>query len=542
MKKLLFVAAAIVAIVSVNNGVMASPATDDLIRMARSGVDEEVLAAYVESSPDTYDLSADDIITLKDLGVPSKIIASAMHHGRNIDTETASLPAGQSSSIPVDTIKNPLPPEQLISTSAAEVPPQGDLNISYFYQALYPYGNWIDVDGAWCWQPSAAVMSGDWEPYCSHGHWVWSDWGWAWDSDYSWGWAPFHYGRWLRDRRHGWCWVPDNEWGPAWVSWRSGGDFCGWAPLPPRTRYDHGFYFGVSRVNDDFEFNLTEDDYFFVPTGYFCDPHPWVHRVPRERRGEAFRRTEHIRNPYGFENDHFFNRGPAVDEMAKISHRSIEPVRIAHDDLKPGDPIRRGTIKDNRLLLYKPAIAPTAPRNPEAVRAQLEIRERGAKLKIGIDGAHLKLEMNAAQQTMKGQRMKAQNAEKEKIHLEKAAGYEQDAKKRDELRAEADIQSMNARQAQSHVQNIQRWKPEEQKPAVMPQSRVVPRPSEENRRLVEMQVRSQIHNEAQIEQERQQAAEEMVRNREWQKPGAPAPAPQKNSAPSPQQRRGGRER
>jgi hypothetical protein len=101
---------------------------------------------------------------------------------------------------------------------------------------------------------------------------------------------------------------------------------------------------------------------------------------------------------------------------------------------------------------------------------------------------------------------------------------------------------MNARQAQSHVQNIQRWKPEEQKPAVMPQSRVVPRPSEENRRLVEMQVRSQIHNEAQIEQERQQAAEEMVRNREWQKPGAPAPAPQKNSAPSPQQRRGGRER
>jgi hypothetical protein len=32
----------------------------------------------------------------------------------------------------------------------------------------------------------------------------------------------------------GWGWVPGTMWGPAWVSWRSGGGYAGWAPLPPR--------------------------------------------------------------------------------------------------------------------------------------------------------------------------------------------------------------------------------------------------------------------------------------------------------------------
>ena len=72
MKRLILGVCAIIGFASPQNAVMASPAADDLIRMARSGVDEEVLSAYIDASPDTYDLSADDIITLKDLGVPFK--------------------------------------------------------------------------------------------------------------------------------------------------------------------------------------------------------------------------------------------------------------------------------------------------------------------------------------------------------------------------------------------------------------------------------------------------------------------------------------
>ena len=73
----------------------------------------------------------------------------------------------------------------------------------------------------------------NWRPYAD-GYWAYTDVGWTWVSNEDFGWATYHYGRWARLRDHGWVWVPGREWGPAWVSWRTGGDYVGWAPLPPR--------------------------------------------------------------------------------------------------------------------------------------------------------------------------------------------------------------------------------------------------------------------------------------------------------------------
>src|SRR5262249_49228579 len=33
-----------------------------------------------------------------------------------------------------------------------------------------------------------------------------------------------------------WVWVPAVQWAPAWVTWREGGGYIGWAPLPPEPR------------------------------------------------------------------------------------------------------------------------------------------------------------------------------------------------------------------------------------------------------------------------------------------------------------------
>jgi hypothetical protein len=54
-----------------------------------------------------------------------------------------------------------------------------------------------------------------------------------WLEEEPWGWAAFHYGRWAFDERLGWVWVPGNTWAPAWVAWRSGQGYIGWAPLAP---------------------------------------------------------------------------------------------------------------------------------------------------------------------------------------------------------------------------------------------------------------------------------------------------------------------
>lgn len=101
-----------------------------------------------------------------------------------------------------------------------------------FEAPLASHGTWVSV-GSYgrCWRPTG-IVSG-WRPYCD-GTWVWTDCGWYWQSDEPWAWATYHYGNWYLDSSYGWVWVPAIEWAPCWVSWRVGGGYTGWAPLPPR--------------------------------------------------------------------------------------------------------------------------------------------------------------------------------------------------------------------------------------------------------------------------------------------------------------------
>lgn len=104
-----------------------------------------------------------------------------------------------------------------------------------FEAALAPYGTWID-DAALgrVWIPSIDLVGPTFCPYATNGKWVFTEYGWTWDTDWDWGWAPFHYGRWTTLKSRGWAWVPGTLWGPAWVAWRTGRHYVGWAPLPPR--------------------------------------------------------------------------------------------------------------------------------------------------------------------------------------------------------------------------------------------------------------------------------------------------------------------
>jgi hypothetical protein len=104
-----------------------------------------------------------------------------------------------------------------------------------FEAPLQGVGSWYtDATYGRIWVPSPMVVGNDFTPYYTGGHWVLSEYGWTWVSDWSWGWAPFHYGRWITVGGVGWAWVPGTVWGPAWVAWRSGDGYVGWAPLPPR--------------------------------------------------------------------------------------------------------------------------------------------------------------------------------------------------------------------------------------------------------------------------------------------------------------------
>src|SRR6516162_3457862 len=119
----------------------------------------------------------------------------------------------------------------LIGVSAGFSAARADVSVDFFYNNLSG-GSWVEVgDYGYCWQPDVAVNNSDWRPY-SDGYWAYTDDGWTWVSYEDFGWATYHYGRWAHLTDVGWVWVPgrneDLEWGPAWVSWRTGGEYVGW--------------------------------------------------------------------------------------------------------------------------------------------------------------------------------------------------------------------------------------------------------------------------------------------------------------------------
>jgi hypothetical protein len=124
----------------------------------------------------------------------------------------------------------PLPP--VVVVPPPEQPPAVVIQaVSEFYQPLAPYGRWVVV-GSYgrCWIPAHVEVG--WRPY-ANGYWQRTDAGWYWVSEEPWGWATYHYGRWDFHAEFGWIWVPHTQWAPAWVSWREGGGYVGWAPLRP---------------------------------------------------------------------------------------------------------------------------------------------------------------------------------------------------------------------------------------------------------------------------------------------------------------------
>ncbi len=133
-------------------------------------------------------------------------------------------------------------------------------------------GQWEDTpDYGPVWMPTAVAVG--WAPY-SFGHWAWiSPWGWTWVDNSSWGYAPFHYGRWARwhDR---WCWVPGPRhvravYSPAMVAWvggPAGGAGVGWFPLGPREVYVPGYH-----VSDGYVRNINITNTTIVNNTYITD-------------------------------------------------------------------------------------------------------------------------------------------------------------------------------------------------------------------------------------------------------------------------------
>jgi hypothetical protein len=242
-------------------------------------------------------------------------------------------------------------------------PDNNDLNISYFYGVLNPYGSWFnDETHGWVWQPRQA-LDPNWRPYVNAGHWTSTDEGWYWASNYSWGWAPFHYGRWYHAPERNWVWVPDTVWAPAWVSWRESNAFYGWAPLPPEAVFNVGAGFRGVAVN--FGFGLGADAFTFVPCGNFLALDFGAFIVPRERVDTIFRGTNIVRNSYETRNGRVIDKGFDVARVSERTGERIRPLHVADADIKPGQRLAGIDRRSgNEIRAYRPDISKAAPMDP----------------------------------------------------------------------------------------------------------------------------------------------------------------------------------
>lgn len=207
-----------------------------------------------------------------------------------------------------------------------------------FYDELSPYGDWVhNREYGYVWMPN---VGRNFYPYASNGKWIYTDYGWTWLSDYQWGWATFHYGRWDYDPQYGWFWFPGDEWAPAWVVWRQGDGYFGWAPMRPESGFGWDF-----RNNDEVY------RWIFVKEHDFGRTNIERYYVSKRRNDDIIRNTRVISDYRADETGRkMMVSGPNPSDVENVSGRRIRKITVKDSNI-PG---RR--LNNNELEIYRPRV------------------------------------------------------------------------------------------------------------------------------------------------------------------------------------------
>jgi hypothetical protein len=216
------------------------------------------------------------------------------------------------------------------------------------YEDLDRNGVWSDdADYGPLWLPR--TVGPDWVPY-RDGSWTWIEpWGWTWVDNAPWGYAPFHYGRWVYVHQR-WAWAPGRHigrpvWAPALVGWVGGGGWSarfgsghghrplpaqGWYPLSPRDVFVPGY-----RLSHDHLQHINRDA---RPDGH------------DGRRGHDGRdgRGDHRQGLTVVPHDQFGRQGPVV--VHNVPKAVVPPVALQNaPGAAPPPPPPQGGARDGRF-------------------------------------------------------------------------------------------------------------------------------------------------------------------------------------------------
>lgn len=248
----------------------------------------------------------------------------------------------------------------------AQMPaPADEAGYAMFYEALRSYGSWYQApEYGYVWQPFVAARNPNWRPY-TDGQWVDSEQGWVWVSNEPFGWATYHYGRWVALRDMGWVWVPGTEWAPAWVIWRQSDEYVGWGPLPPESSdlADVGGWV-------DSYYDFGPGYYSFIPIAQFCAPSYAGVIVNPYYNVQIIERTKNVTCIYRH-NKYVYNCGPRRQDLQNHCPNQIKvrPIARVNSEVE---------VKKNRngdtLVFYAPNVT-RRDGSPRTVVSKLDGKE-----------------------------------------------------------------------------------------------------------------------------------------------------------------------
>ena len=199
---------------------------------------------------------------------------------------------------------------------------------------LDEYGTWKDTpDYGPVWVPTSVAP--DWAPY-TYGNWIWEEpWGWTWVDAYPWGFAPFHYGRWVSWGGY-WGWAPGPYWvrpwyAPALVAWWGG----------PHWGVGFGWGFGVGFGGGGFG---------WCPLGWGEPFFPWYHTSRGYFRNVNITNTR-IVNITNVTNNYFRNGGRTAlygrngVAMPRFASKPGAITAMSRTGLEHGLPVRGNSVR-----------------------------------------------------------------------------------------------------------------------------------------------------------------------------------------------------
>ncbi len=398
------------------------------------------------------------------------------------------------------------------------------------------YGRWETApDYGTVWIPTTVAVA-DWAPY-RYGHWAWSrHWGWTWVDDAPWGFAPFHYGRWVSWGGR-WCWAPGPYvhrpvYAPALVGWVGGGSVSvgvsigsrpapprfGWYPLAPREVFVPGYHHSpryVNRVNDprDVRDPVTVQRphrYRDVPTAVSVLPAPGAAIQPLPARGPDRKAEPGWARPLPV--------APGRGDLANVLPAA--PTRPAEGDgqRRPprGPEPNMGWRSEGQVPLRRgPEPQPQAPAAVQPAMPAVVQQPQAPQQRPGFDpqqpqrgGDNMPWRAQQQQQREAQQRDQQQREVQQREAQQREAQQQREMQQRDAQHREAQQREMQQRREEMQQREMMQQREQQQR---------------------EMQQREMQQRE--MQQREQQQQREMQQRREEQQRRAPQPEPQRQAEP-----------